>query len=209
MAKITIELELNDEFDAGLLSFISRYKALRAQGIDAPLPPLPGETRNVGAHAVSSKGLAEAGKNVSDATAQLSAAIGEEKPKMSNQERARIAAQTRWANHRAQKATPSKPATPTPKPPAKKKPIKSSLDYAGATRHEIGEFSSKPGLTHVFEQEHTRTQVDGRDILEGRLPPGVEEADDEEHEFDSSLPDDFPEDIEDELNEARKRAKQF
>ena len=128
---------------------------------------------------------------------------------MTTVERARVAAQARWARIKAEKN-----GTPMPPKNLKKKSKSDLSDYSRAEKEEFSSYQQAPAddITETLNRSFRGSVPDGREIIDGRwrkthaMPPMVEDAD---IDFDKNDDDDDGGLDHAELNEIRERAKSY
>jgi hypothetical protein len=161
--KTQIELDLSIEGDRQLMELILKYKAAQAQGQKLTIGDLvPHDSPSV-------KPLYDANKQNSEAATELKRVLGDDS-KMSNKERASVAAKARWAKFRAEKD-----GTPLPKTKSaqqKKQEKKKSLAFKGAEHIDLDSLEEKDGEmifqgTGFIPKKRERVVPDPRKIMEG------------------------------------------
>jgi len=180
--KVLIELDLSRDEDRQLMELVTKFKAAQAQGLPISLPSIVHQVSNEKPKFPSSMAKMQASKEASEQAHELAKKIGDESGKLSYKERAKVAADARWAKWRA-----AKEGLPEPTKPAKQKIKKvkaSKLDFSKA-EEDGGEFATEDAEEFNLAFNGTRFKsksqvepiVDARDIMEENYEDPEEEED--------------------------------
>lgn len=193
--KVQFDLDLSKESDRQLIEVISRVKALQAQGETPSVVSAAASASH--APVPTTQAVRDVGKKITQVANELADALPRDPgQKLSNAERARIAAKARWARAKAEKE--GKPIPPTAREVKKKERSSThGLDFRGAKEQQLSEFQEIPGETFGLELQSRHNAMmhalmnnraeegvpDGREILDGSWeeksrPQGNDEYDD-------------------------------
>jgi len=162
--KLTIELDLDNEADRRMLEVVSAFKARQAQGESSPdIKSLIPEQAKPGLP--STQSFSSVHREMTQVANHLGSQVGTS-GKMSNRERASVAAKARWERDKAKKE--GKPLPPAAKKKSSSLRNQQEGDFNNAEEQDFFQFPTQNAQDYVVNNLAPPPPFpDGREIIDG------------------------------------------